>query len=158
MQRVANRDSLSALQEALRLIPKSLHSRIQCDLLLGVSPVKAGLFDFIDTGDGRNYHDTACVFYGCRQQGLALSKQRTTLCIPVEETPETFVHEFGHVLDETLGFEWLLSPICQYAKTNRFEAFACAFTAFIVPHTVHKDRPLTNDEWLFFDAISRGSI
>ena len=44
------------------------------------------------------------------------------------------IHELGHVLDEVLGLDHTAQPVTEYATTNRGEAFAEAFTAWIKPN------------------------
>lgn len=54
-------------------------------------------------------------------------------------TVPVLVHELGHVLDETLGFTTHADPVSWYARGDRQEAFAEAFTAWLIPG--YADRP-----------------
>ncbi len=50
------------------------------------------------------------------------------MVLPRLPTLAVVIHELGHVLDESLGFRQIVNPVTEYAKINRREAFAEAFT------------------------------
>jgi hypothetical protein len=56
--------------------------------------------------------------------------------------PKTIAHELGHVLHEQVGLDFMvLVPVTDYAQTDRLEAFAEAFTAWLGwygPEVAHK--------------------
>ena len=118
-----------AIQAAHRIIPNSILNRLHFDYFIGADPIYAGISDYEKTTDGRSYRDTACVMYPWH---FRLTKEKTTIVIPKERTPRTIIHEIGHVIDEYLGFEHIAVPVTEYAKTDRYEAFAEAFTAWLL--------------------------
>lgn len=130
MNRIVTYKNNEAILKAHSIIPKSILDRLHFDYLIGVDPVYAGLHNHIDTGDKRSYRDTAHVAYA-HNQCLANRNKRTTIVIPKLLEPCHVVHEIAHVLDEYLGWEWEAIPITEYAKTDRLEAFAEAFTAWL---------------------------
>lgn len=101
------------------------------DFLCGVDPVFAGLHDYIDTSDGRSYRDTAHCVHEMHQQHMPRARRRTTIVLPQPRHAVVIVHELGHALDEALGFPHIAQPVSDYARTNRWEAFAEAFTSWL---------------------------
>ena len=106
-------------------------------------PVFAGLHDCVDTGDGRSYRDTAHVIYSEHLHSLPAARRLTTVVIP--DTPrdnqydlDMLVHELGHVVDEMTGFDRDCTPIGSYAEGTRREAFAEAFTVWLIPDYVER--------------------
>ena len=74
--------------------------------------------------------------YECHQLNLPAARRRPTVVLPRNEGPVLrwiILHELGHALHETLGWEWTAKPVNEYAKTDRHEAFACALTAWFDP-------------------------
>ena len=63
------------------------------------------------------------------------------------------MHEYGHALDEIDGFDWYATPCTEYARTDRFEAFAEAFTKWVFPQYSADDikRPTAAlfEQWAF---------
>ena len=130
MNRVVTYYNNGAIQEAHRVIPKTILSRLHFDYFIGCDPVYAGLFNDEKTKDGRSYHITACVAYPYHQL-VSKNLRKTTIVIPTSLPPVNIVHEIGHVLDEYLGFNHDAVPVTEYAKVDRAEAFAEAFTAWL---------------------------
>jgi hypothetical protein len=65
------------------------------------------------------------------QLGLSKTQRRTTIVLPSPQEPWSIVHELGHVMDESLGFEVSVPEVSDYARTNRREAFAEAWTSHL---------------------------
>jgi len=91
---------------------------------VGTDPIYAGLHNYIDTEDGRSLRNTAHCCYPWN-----MIDKKPVIVLPEITTPDIVVHELGHYLDFLLGFRHNAIPINEYAKTNRREAFAEAFTA-----------------------------
>ena len=116
---------------AFSILPKGIVHRIDyTHFLTGVDPIYVGLFDDGKTKDGRSYHNTACVAYPYHQK-IDKSLRHTTIILPNLIPLAHVIHELGHVLDESLGFIHIAEPVTEYAKTNRMEAFAEAFTYWL---------------------------
>jgi hypothetical protein len=133
MDRVKFGGFSAAIEAAYRLIPSTMHDLIRPHFLCGTDPVFAGLHDYLDIVDGRSYRDTAHVAWEF-QQRLPRAHRRTTLVLPTSPSMPVMVHELGHVLDERLGFEPEAMSVTWYGQTNRYEAFAEAFTAWVLPY------------------------
>jgi hypothetical protein len=121
------------------LIPASLHEWVAADFACGVDPLFAGLHRFEDASYGRSYRDTAHCVHPHHQMHLPADRRQTTIVIPKVLTPDHIVHELGHVLHERLQWEPIAEPVSWYARTNHHEAFAEAFTSWLVPG--HAARP-----------------
>lgn len=108
--------------------------------VIGVDPVFVGLHSFVDIADGRSYRDTAHCAYPSHLVGPA-DRRVTTIVMPSHHDrgagtwaePHTLIHELGHALHETIGFDHDATPVTKYAALNRFEAFAEAFTSWCFP-------------------------
>ncbi len=108
-----------------------------CEWFLG-DPVFKGLHDHTDTGDGRSLRDTTHVVYPESLHRLTADRRRTTVVIPERPRDDQYdidglVHELGHVADWMTGFDRTCTPIGEYAEGHRNEAFAEAFTAWLIP-------------------------
>lgn len=119
----------SEITYALESIPVYLHKYIQCDLFEGKSPLNI-IHDFEDTDDGRSLADIAHVVF----EGWSFDKRRT-MVLPIPEEQWVIVHEFGHVIHDSLfklnNFD--LIPCTSYAKTHYIEIFPEAFCSWIFP-------------------------
>ncbi len=116
---------------AFSIIPKGIVDRVRyTHFLCGVDPIYAGFFDNEKTVDGRSYRDTACVAYPYHQK-IDKSLRHTTIILPNLIPLAHVIHELGHVLDESLKFNHIAEPVTEYAKTDRGEAFAEAFTSWL---------------------------
>jgi hypothetical protein len=60
-------------------------------------------------------------------------ERHITVVLPGLKPVRVIIHELGHVLDWFLGLRHSVRPITDYAETNREEAFAEAFTAWVGP-------------------------
>jgi hypothetical protein len=121
---------------ALDLLPQRIRAMVEgVDILTGVDPVFAGLHYFTQASYGRAYKDIAHVAYPMHQLHLPKDRRATTLVLPANTAIKVIVHELGHVLDERLNFKHdPTASVTWYAHTNSSEAFAEAFTAWILPH------------------------
>lgn len=139
------------IEVGIDLIPPRIWSMVEyTDLFVGCDPVFAGLHFYVDTDDGRSYRETAHIIYPYHQGHLSAARRNTTIVLPTDRHRLFWgiVHEFGHALDERLGFEHAAIPIDDYAKTNRAEAFATAFEAYCSPgypdwHRLYSSDPVT---------------
>ena len=147
MNRVKPGGYTELISAAYALIPESMHRLIQPHFLCGTDPGFAGLHRYSSASYGRAYSDTWHVVYPAHQIRPAASDRHTTVVLTdvIDDAPwvrEKFghhhplammVHELGHVLDESLRFEHDAAPVTAYAETDRREAFAEAFTAWLIP-------------------------
>lgn len=143
MRRVHGPGYGQVISAAVDLIPPRLHSLIQPDYLCGADPVFVGLHRFDAASYNRSYRHTAHVAYSFHQQPRPRPDRVTTVVLPTVPTLTTIVHELGHVLDETLGFTVHAHPVSWYADDNRAEAFAEAFTSWVIPGYAQRPDPDT---------------
>lgn len=124
------------IERALEIVPPAIRARLAgVHFLTGTDPIAAGLHGYRETRDGRSYLDVAHVVYPFHQGHLPADRRRTTVVLPYPDPhPASVVHELGHALHEALGFEHDADPVTEYARTNRFEAFAEAFTTWFFWH------------------------
>lgn len=147
MERIKAGGYTELITTAYTLIPQPMHRLIRPHILCGTDPGFAGLHRYTSASYGRSYADTWHVTYPKQQILPALQDRHTTVVIPhaTDDAPWVYrryghhrpiagiIHELGHVLDETLRFEHNATPVTAYAHTNRREAFADAFTAWLIP-------------------------
>ena len=149
MNRVKTGGYGAAIAASFDLIPAALHDLIRPEFLCGSDPVFAGLHRYESTTDGRSYRNTAHCTYDFHQMHLPRARRSTTVVLPVVPSVRTVVHELGHVLHESLLFEPQVRPVTWYAQTNWCEAFAEAFTSWVLPgehgYGPAKDRLLASD-------------
>lgn len=143
VQRLTDNIYAQAIARAYVLIPDELHRFIQVDFLTGTDPIFAGLHHHENTVDGRSYRNTAHCCYGYSLRDLPISRRKTTIVLPlrIDARSSTVVHELGHALDESLGFAFDSGPTSWYSYNNRYEAFAEAFTSWVIPPYGDQDRP-----------------
>ena len=111
----------------------------------GVDPLFMGLHGYGDTSYGSSYRTTAHTCYPWHLSALR-SRRCVTVVLPEVETVETVIHELGHVADYRLGFDHIAVPVTRYAETNRREAFAEAWTSWLIPgYTMPVDDPSTRE-------------
>lgn len=117
-----------AIGTALELTPSAIRERLRhVQFLTGTDPLYVGLHRQELASFGRTYRSIA--HYVSPHYGA--TDGEVTIVLPVPATPETIIHELGHALDETLGFAHSPAPVSRYAKVNRVESFAEAWTAWI---------------------------
>ncbi len=138
MRRITQRFDTEPLAAAFEFLPRGLADRLEgVHFFAGTDPLFAGLHMTASTDDGRSYRDTAHVLYPARLKRPAADRF-TTVAIPAWTGPAWWwpamvVHELGHVLDWQLSFTHHAEPVTSYARTNRQEAFAEAFAAWVLP-------------------------
>jgi hypothetical protein len=122
------------IEAAYHLIPPSMHPLIRPHFLCGTDPLFAGLHgtESSEDGDPRSYRDTAHVAYDFHQS-VPRSRRYVTVVMPEPCSLQEMVHELGHVLDGSLGLRVETKPVTWYAKVDRLESFAEAFTAWVMP-------------------------
>lgn len=127
-----------AITVAQDIIGPAIMARLEhVQFVCGVDPVFAGIHGYEVTEDGRSYRDTACCVYPIHMTRHADARV-TTIVVPHLDRStwgpiHTIVHEYGHALHEAIDFEHDATPVSEYAKLNRWEAFAEAFTAWCWP-------------------------
>ena len=128
MDRLVNYKYSELIGYSFSIIPDKIVDRIKyTHFLTGTDPIYAGLHNYRDTIDNRSYRNTPHVTYPYHQR---ISKH-TTIVLPSLVAPCVVIHELGHVLDESLNFTFMSKPSTEYAKTNRGESFAEAFTSWL---------------------------
>ena len=147
MERMVDYRYSELIGAAFGVIPDKVGGRLRyVHFLTGIDPIYAGLFNDEDIGDGRSYRDTACVAYPYHQR-IDKSLRHTTIILPNLIPLAYVIHELGHVLDESLGFIHIAEPVTEYAKTDRGEAFAEAFTSWLF--WGYGDEPDESTKYLF---------
>ncbi|GAH23462.1 unnamed protein product, partial [marine sediment metagenome] len=95
---------------------------------MGSVPVKKCVADVYRTGGSVSYVHNQTVY-----------DKHTTVVLPQLLPIDYPIHELGHVLDGILGWRHVAIPVTKYAETNDLEAFAEAFTSWLIPG--YADRP-----------------
>lgn len=128
------------IQAAFDLMPVAVADRLRyTHFFTGTDPVYAGLLSPGNRNDSRALKDIWCVVYPWHFNGLGVQECTTVFMAnllpryPAPLHPAMVIHELGHVLDEQLDFKHRATPITKYARANREEAFAEAFTAWLFP-------------------------
>ncbi len=149
MNRLVDYKYLPAINYALELLPSGIYEYVKhVHFLTGTNPTFAGLHNYITTEDGRSYKNTSHCVHPFHQKNLPRDLRHPTIVLTEIEEPPIVIHELGHVLHGTINFNYSPMPISEYAETNRFEAFAEAFSAFVLPNysPIHIGEEA---EWLF---------
>ena len=133
--RVRSWQDAEPISVALSLLPSRMRERVaHAEWFAGADPIFAGLTAHKLTKDGRSYRDTAHVCYPFHLEHRPRAERVSTVVLPKPVPPWVVVHELGHVLHESLDFATHdPAPVSTYARTDRWEAFAEAFTAWICP-------------------------
>jgi len=128
---------------ALDLMPEGVRRSVEDADVLFADPVFVGLHDYDEVPGYPDvtYRRCAHVVYPYHQHRIPKSMRCTTVVLPTPKPLRSVLHEYGHVLDEQLGFELVLAPVSKYAMTNREEAFAEAFAAWVM-----RERWVIDDE------------
>jgi hypothetical protein len=130
--RIPNQRYAEALTLGLSYLPTLILRRLTAvRIVCGVDPVFAGLTRTVIAADGRSYRDTPHVCWPIHLRHRPADDRQTTVMFPTVPHPVTVAHELGHALDWSLGRTHTAVPVTDYARTNRDEAFAEAFTAWM---------------------------
>lgn len=159
VERIRGHDTGELLSMALDWLPESVATRLRFVHFFIGDPVFAGLHEFEVADDGGSYRTAAQYVSECLQRHRPRSARRATIVLPFGPgRTATVVHELGHALDEVLGEEWSAKPVSDYARVDRFEAFAEAFTAWVGLPSYRPERDrlyrIDRDSAAFFDAIT----
>ena len=159
VERIRGHDAGELLSIALDWLPARLATRLRFVHFFVGDPVFAGLHQVEVADDGGSFRTTAQYVSESLQRHRPRSARRATIVLPFGPgRTETIVHELGHALDEVLGEEWSAKPVSNYARTDPYEAFAEAFTAWVgLPsYQPERDRLYRTDpeSAAFFDAIT----
>lgn len=128
--RIQQRAAVEPISRSLAVIPERIVERLQhVRFVVGCDPVFTGLHSYVRSPVGL-YRETAhfCAEYHLDDGGPP------TVVLPREVRPFVVTHELGHALDCAL--DWSLprpEPVSEYAQTNRREAVAEAFAAWLHP-------------------------
>lgn len=136
MNRCAPGVDTACFQYSLGFIPPNIMRLVaHVQWFIGADPNFAGLLNLDHFPDGRSPKDTASCWYAHHFDHRPATDRVTTIMLPLADDvyPKTVVHELGHALHEALGWDHEALPVSWYAKTDRWEAFAEAFTAWIMP-------------------------
>ena len=163
MERYRYREDIEYVQFVLSSLPVKLREKIEgVHFITNYSPIFLGLH-FVDIAtDGRSLHSTSHHTGEHLQLHLPRSRRRSTVSLLDGDSKDrlTILHELGHALHERLEHDYFdIIPLGEYAKRNRFEAFATSFQSWLTPYMEEdvygyytKDRLLETDPktyWLF---------
>jgi hypothetical protein len=146
--RIRTQRDAEPIAHALTFLPSGIMRRLQgVEFVAGVDPLFVGVHTYESTTDGRSYHDTACCLSPHHQQHRPRSDRATRVILPAEREPRIVIHELGHALDEAIDWD-RHDPmaVTAYAQTDRFEAFAEAFTAWIMPNAYPWAEPILHQD------------
>jgi len=135
--RIHTRGAREAISEAFRIVDRFSNAIGPVEFVVGVDPVFAGLHSFDDTADDladdRSFRNVSHCCYPWNIDGPADRRCTTIVLAPGEYNMSvpTIVHELGHALHCQMGFSHAPEPVTDYAETNRYEAFAEAFTTYL---------------------------
>ena len=141
MIRIINSKYSELIGAAFDIIPNAIADKLKyVHFFTGTDPIYAGLIHPDNEAmkrAGYNFKDVADVY---RRGGSVayvhnqtVEDKHTTVILPVLLPLDFPIHELGHVLDEILGWQHIAEPVTKYAETNRIEAFAEAFTSWLIP-------------------------
>ena len=121
------------IAEAFSYLPSELARVLANVHFFEGDPIFAGLHNKV-SHDNRSFTETAHCCWYFQQETLPVCERVTTIVLPPREKNRgvrTVIHELGHYLDELDGFSWMAAPVNSYARTDRYEAFACAFESWV---------------------------
>jgi hypothetical protein len=145
LNRVTSQGQAEEIARAYEILPVGVAGRLRHVEFLTADPVWAGLHYHVTTSDHRSYRSTAHCSYGYQQTHLARDRRATTIVLPKYSPAWVVVHELGHALHEVTGFDHTAQPVSRYAQTNRWEAFAEAVCAWLLPEYRHVRKYLMRD-------------
>lgn len=139
MDRITSHRYAELITAGLHVVPPAIRRLVAHAHIFTVDPVFAGISKYDITADGRSYRDTWHVLYP-RHQLLVRCDRRTTIVMPTFKCDDgtskgvaSVIHELGHVLDEVCDFKHQACAVSSHAETNRREAFAESFAAWMLP-------------------------
>lgn len=155
MNRIINYKYSELISAAFDIIPIRIADRLKyTHFLTGTDPIYAGLIHPDDDAmrkAGYNFESIAEVYRNGGSvsyvHNQTVSDKHTTVVLPRLLPIDYPIHELGHVLDGILGWKHIAEPVTEYAKINHLEAFAEAFTSWLIPG--YADRPDEGTIYLF---------
>lgn len=122
LTRLPDQRYAETIGEGLSRLPTGMRHRLEhVQFVCGVDAAFAGLHDHGNT--------VAHCCYPFHLRGPA-DRRVTTIVLPSLVLPHTVVHELGHALHETIGFNHAAKPVTEYAASDEWEAFAEALVAW----------------------------
>lgn len=167
MERYRYRSDLEHIHFVLSGLPGKVKEKLKgVDFIANYSPIFLGLHSVEISSDGRSLSSTSHHTGKHLQLHLPLSSRRSTIALLDNDSENklTILHELGHAIHEYFGYDYFdILPLTEYAETNRFEAFATAFQAWLTPYMdkeiygyCTRDRLLETDPktyWLFENSF-----
>lgn len=123
--RIHGKGFREAIGQAFVLLPTFMQQRLShVRFVTGVDPNFIGLHSYKLNGNP----------HYCRERHIdgPRSRKVETIVLPRPDV-EVIVHELGHAFHTVLNDDTILAPVSNYAKTNKYEAFAEAFAFFFCP-------------------------
>lgn len=130
-----------AIDYAWGLIPAGITDRIHPHFLTGVDPRYVGLHDWPGIGQ---WSSSQVAHANCVPRPVVV------LPLPFREMErlywndpgltDTIIHELGHILDYALPWRPTIPAVSEYGETNGVEAFAEAFSAWVLRPDVVAER------------------
>ncbi len=152
MERLTDYRYSELVGSAFDALPVGIYRMIQnTHFLTGSDPVSAGLHNYEEANMLRSYRETAHYADPIHQFILPVSLRHPTIVLPTIIQLCGVVHELAHALDYHLGRFYTASPVTSYAKLNRDEAFAEAFTAWLF--WGYGEEPVAADK-AFFSSLN----
>ncbi len=143
MERLTDIKYATLIGAGMDLLPAGLLERLRyTHFFTGTDPIFAGVFGswaekYTKDYGPRSYRNVWCCAYARHMTG---APPQTTVIVPSIDpgypswiNPAMIVHELGHVLHEQMGFSHKAVPVTEYGESSHFEAFAEAFTLYLVP-------------------------
>lgn len=153
-ERITTQEHAEAIARGIELLPGRLPERLKHVAFFTADPVLAGLHSQLghELLEGRPERTLRNTAHHC--DGWAVerprSEQRSTVVMPrvhelLGDRLVVVVHELGHALDEELDWTHTPKTTTEYSESNGYEAFAEAFTAWVLPPRA--ERPWTACDW-----------
>lgn len=119
------------ISAGLDCVPDAILDLLHLDWLCGVDPSWVGFHSFRDAGayKGQQFAYSECAHYVDPYNAEIWT--RPTIVLPRRKHyPREIVHEIGHALDTLDGWRHTAVPCTDYAREDRYEAYAEAFAAW----------------------------
>jgi hypothetical protein len=161
MERIVNQQYAELIAYAISAVPDKIMDIIKpVHFFTGTNPIFAGLETGAETTeDGKPFREIMDMHYIPIESQLHLPKylRYPTIVMPNPlEKPGDIVHELGHVLDDrTMWYLYQtdILPVSEYAKTDKYEAFAEAFGAWLF-YDYGNDRQIDPETLALFERLS----